>query len=83
MMTHILSKLPDEYDNMVENLEDGLDKNIDNCQLSKEFGTSNQPSMIELIHDTIKKKNWNQRRSCMYVNSRVHATTVVGMSTIV
>ena len=29
MMTHILSNLPKEYENIVENLEDELDDNID------------------------------------------------------
>ena len=28
-MTHILSNLPEEYENIVENLEDKLDENID------------------------------------------------------
>ena len=29
MMTHILSKLPEEHENIVENLEGGLDDNTD------------------------------------------------------
>ena len=29
MMTHILSNLPGEYENTVENIEDELDDNID------------------------------------------------------
>ena len=79
-MTHILSKLSEEYENVVENLEDRLDDDID-MLIIKGFGTSYHPSTIEWMRNPIKTKENNKGRHYTYTKSRERAETVVNMGT--